>query len=754
MREAKQKCLLRASLIAMTVCGLTSTGHAQEQQSSDTSVGEIVVTAQKMEERLATVPLPVAVVQAPDLASRSQFRIQDYYLTVPGLSYTANQLGGAATISIRGLASSDFAAPTVGITVDDMPFGSSTLLGGGFLVPDLDPSDLARIEVLRGPQGTLYGASSIGGLLKYVTQDPSMRGFSGRVSAGLSGVSGGNDVGYNVGGTINIPLGEKFAVRASGFARFDPGYIDNLGYASNTPIEKDVNGTKVKGGHLSALWRPEETLSVKLNGFIQSNRIQGSPYVRFAPDTGPLQQRFLPNTGYTYRNFKAFSANITKSFGNVELVSVTGYSVTKLFDSYDVTEPTGQLTAVAFPEEPGGYTDNIDKTKTKKFTQELRVTGSIGENFDWLIGGFYTKEKTGWKQDWFATDINNNRIGRFANFDFGSTFREVAAFTNLTYRFSEKFDVQVGARQSYIRTTFFETDTGPFTSLFVTADPDTFEPGPDVLVYPDSKLTERAFTYAVSPRFKMTPDVMIYARLSSGYRPGGINSAALLTGANPTFLHDDTINYEVGVKATMLGGHLFLDGSVYRIDWNHLQIQANDEAGLSFFSNGGRARSQGVELSFQAKPAKGFSLSGWFAYNAAELAEDFPSTAPVIGAKGDRLPFSSKFSSSINADYSFPIGAATGSVGIGFSHVGKRFGNFAKKHDAPQPDDPRQIYPSYEKLDLNAGIELSGVKLAAFVNNVTNERGVVGGGYGTLISNSAFNLIQPRTYGFSISKEF
>lgn len=425
------------SATALMCSAMAGAAFAQED-SPDTSVGEIVVTAQKVEERLATVPIPVAVVQASDIADRSQYRIQDYYQTVPGLSFTANQLGGAATVAIRGLSSGDFAAPTVGITVDDMPFGSSTLLGGGFLVPDIDPSDLARIEVLRGPQGTLYGASSIGGLIKYVTQDPSTKEAAGRIAGGLSGVSGGSDVGYNVGGSLNVPVSEQFAVRASAFSRFDPGYIDNLGYVSNTPIERDVNSTKINGGHLSALWRPDETMSVKLNGFVQTSRVNGSPYVRIAADTGKLQQRFLPGTGFTNRDFYAGSSTITKEIGNATLVSVTGYSVTKLDDSYDVTEPTGPATNVAFPQQPG-YTDNRDRTTTKKFTQELRVTIPIGDNIDWLLGGFYTREKTHWLQDWWATDDNNNRIGSFVLFDFGSTFREAAAFTNVTYRFSPHY---------------------------------------------------------------------------------------------------------------------------------------------------------------------------------------------------------------------------------------------------------------------------------------------------------------------------
>lgn len=268
------------------------------------------------------------------------------------------------------------------------------------------------------------------------------------------------------------------------------------------------------------------------------------------------------------------------------------------------------------------------------------------------------------------------------------------------------------------------------------------------MVFPDTTVKERAFTYAISPRLKINPDVMVYARFSSGYRPGGVNSVGSLVGTNPTFKHDDTRNYEVGVKASVLDGKLFFDGSVYRIDWDQIQIQLTGANGLSFFDNGATARSQGVELTAQARVAKGFNLSAWISYNDAKLVEDFPANSLVAGLKGDRLPFSGKFSTSITADYSFPLGAATGTVGAAYSYVGKRLGNF-------QPTGvTRQSYASYGKVDLTAGVEIDDIKVSAFVNNVTNKRGLIGGGVGTLISVSAFNLIQPRTFGFSVSKEF
>jgi outer membrane cobalamin receptor len=141
--------------------------------AGDTSLQEVIVTAQKREQRLMDVPIPVTAISAPSLATQSQFRLEDYYSQVPGLSLTPNEFGGVPTIAIRGVTSGDFTNPTVGITVDGIAFGPSTSIGGGFSAPDLDPSDLARIEILRGPQGTLYGASSMGGLVNYVTVDPS-----------------------------------------------------------------------------------------------------------------------------------------------------------------------------------------------------------------------------------------------------------------------------------------------------------------------------------------------------------------------------------------------------------------------------------------------------------------------------------------------------------------------------------------------------------------------------------------------------
>jgi iron complex outermembrane recepter protein len=210
----------------------------------------VVVTAEKHEARLQDVPVPVTAISADGLASSNQVRLQDYYSSVPGLSIASDGFrAGIPTVAIRGITTGGYGNPTVGITIDDVPYGSSTLQGGGVYSPEIDPSDLQRVEVLRGPQGTLYGASSRGGLLKFVTLDPSTTALSGRVQSDVNTVHHGEGVGYGLRGAINIPITDSFAVRASAFGRRDVGYIDNV-LTDERGVNRDTASGRLHGYHV------------------------------------------------------------------------------------------------------------------------------------------------------------------------------------------------------------------------------------------------------------------------------------------------------------------------------------------------------------------------------------------------------------------------------------------------------------------------------------------------------------------------
>ena len=304
-------------------------------RSPSAGLQEIIVTAQKRNERLQDVPIPVTAISADTLVSNNQLRIQDYYTSIPGLNVTPVAEGSYQSLTIRGISTGVVANPTVGVTVDDVPYGTSTSNGGGGtgqIVPDVDPGDLARVEVLRGPQGTLYGASSMGGLLKFVTVDPSTDGVSGRVEADLSSVYNGVDLGYGMRGSANIPLSDTFAVRASGFTRLDPGYINNVETG-----ERGVNQAQADGGRLSALWRPSEVFSLKLSAVYQKIRGDGPPDVEetingyVGPALGDLQQYHIRGSGHYERSLQAYSATVTAKLGSAELTAISGYNVQAVF---------------------------------------------------------------------------------------------------------------------------------------------------------------------------------------------------------------------------------------------------------------------------------------------------------------------------------------------------------------------------------------------------------------------------------------
>jgi outer membrane receptor protein involved in Fe transport len=620
-----------------------------------------------------------------------------------------------------------------------VPFGASSGLVTGEEVPDIDPSDLARVEVLRGPQGTLYGASSIGGLLKFVTVDPSTAGFSGRIQAGTTEVKNGAGLGYTFRAAVNVPLSDTLAIRASAFTREDPGYIDD-------PVHHrdGVNEAHAAGTHLAALWKPSDAVSLKLSAIYQHATSSGSNEVIVQPGLGDLQQDNVPGTGGYDRTIQAYSATLTAKLGLVDLTSVTGYSFNRVYNSFDYTNvlcTAYQLCQGVFNVAGG---PNNGTSDTRKWTQEIRLSGAIGPNLEWLVGGFFNDERTAYTSDYLAADFDTGQLaGVGLAFSGPLTYKEYAGFADLTLHFTDQFDVQLGGRESQNRQTYSELQTGPYVPLFYGVD--------SPLINPPIQTKDNSFTYLVTPRFKLSPDLMVYARLASGYRPGGPNIVSV--GSVPSsFQPDKTQNYEIGLKGDVLDRVLSFDASVYYIDWKNVQLQLRDpNTGSVYFANGSRAKSQGVELALQARPLTGLKIDTWIAFNDAVLTENFPSTSTAVGLDGDRLPGSSRFSGNLAVDQDFPLtDALTAFAGVSESYVGSRLGIF---NSPPPAIPPRQYFPSYSKTDFRSGIRYASWTLNLFVNNLADKRGLIAGGLGTL-NPAAFNYIQPRTIGLSLAKTF
>lgn len=692
----------------------------------------VLVTAQKKIQPLQDVPVPVTALNAGALVARNQFRLEDYYTSVPGLSVTPGDTSGAPQLSIRGITTGGFTNPTVGIVIDDVPYGSSSYLDYGNEAPDVDPSDLASIEVLRGPQGTLYGASSIGGLIKYMTIDPSTAAASGRVEAGLSHVQNGAQLGYYASGAVNIPLSSELAIRASVFTHQDPGFVDNVETG-----QRGVNRGTTAGGRVAGLWRLSSDLSVKVSALIQEKRVDGSPDVEVGPGLGDLEQTDVIGTGWRENQIRAFSATILAKIGVLDLTSVTGYTENRDAYSYDYTPAFGSFTQSEFGV---AGTPLIDHTKTNRTTQELRLTTPSGSRVEWLLGLFFSHENSLLAENLLATNpVTGAVVTDWGDFYDPNLFTEYAGFADITVHFSRRFDVQFGGRESHDEQSLTEITTGAYDPLLLGL--------PSPVVYPETTTTENSFTYLVTPRFRLSPHYMIYVRLASGFRPGGANANAT-TSALSHFNPDKTQNYEIGTKGDFFDQRLSLDASLYYIDWKDIQLQLrNPVTHYTYFANGGSAKSEGLELAAKARPVAGLTFGGWIAWGDAVLTQNLPATSTAIGLEGAELPASSRFSANASFEDDFPLrGDLDGFFGVIESYVGSREGVFTSSMQ-------RQIYPAYAKADLRVGLRYADWTATLSVSNAFDKRGILAGGLGSL-NPAAFYYTQPRTIALTVATSF
>jgi len=717
---------------------------------------EVLVTAEKREERLQDVAVSVTVLNPDKLADNGQSRLVDYFATIPGLNLTTGSVGGGTQyLTIRGLSAGYNQNATVATVIDDIPVGASTYFNwGSFTQPDLDPSDLARIEVLKGPQGTLYGADSLGGLVKYVTADPSAAQPSGRIEiSGMDIPAGG--IGYAVRGAANMPVTDTFAIRTSGFYRRDPGYIDDL-----TSEKSDFNSVDNYGGHLAALWRPAADFSLKLSALLENSHGAASLVNSNALDQfpqGDLKYTGLPRTSDYNTGTQLYSAVVNYDVAGVSLVSLTGYSTRKIASSLDFTGCCVPYFATPyFPEASATFINQ--QWITHKFSQELRVSSSVGHWLDWRIGGFYTRETNPDSYQAFnAADIvTGSFLGQTLINRTDISFSEHATFADLVVHISEPFSIEFGGREGWHKQQQGFVQTGPGT--------ENLAGYPPPYVVPTATADESAFTYQVAPKFAISPDLMTYARVATGYRNGGTNyySNIMLRDAIPTgYAPDKTTNYELGIKGALLDHRLSFDAAAYYIDWSNFQLTVTKPVGqftASYISNAGNAKSEGLEFSLQARPTRGLTITAQGSFDHAILTQDLPVTSTAYGKAGDRLPYSARFSGGIGVNQDIRLSNDwVGFSGADVNYLGSRLYEFVTAPGPGQSPSARLGFPAYTQVNLHTGVRSGSWRLNVFVNNVSDRRAVIGlqpqaalgvtqGYYAT--------VIQPRTVGLSLSRAF
>jgi len=721
-----------ASALALAAPGLAA---AQSDAASATPIQELVVTAEKRDEKLINVPMSVTALPGEALDKLQARSFADYAALVPGLALTPDQ-PGISRLTLRGLNTGGVAS-TVSVYVDESPFGSSSgLVDAATYAADFDTFDVQRVEVLRGPQGTLYGANSEGGLIKFVTNAPQPGVLAGALELVGQNVSDGQTVG-SADGMINAPIGTQAAIRLTGFYQALPGWVDD-------PLtgQRDVNRGSKYGGRASFLLNATDDLSIRLTASSQEIRNRGTPDVdvdpvTLAPVHGDLaQERFTTEPSrFSYQNYNA-TVNWNLHWAN--LLSSTSYGRQTTFERADETTVLGPLLGVVatiFGTPPlGAYLDQ--QVNNEKFTQEVRLTSEGTQRLEWQMGGFYTHEDGLIGQSVPAFLLSSggpSGLPPLETASIASTYEEIAGFAAATYHFSPAFDLQVGGRYSHNSQSGTETTGG--------------------LLLPAAAFTtpsrENVFNYLVTPRFHLTPTTMLYARISNGYRPGGPN--VLPPNAPPgtptTYQKDTTTSYEAGVKSSLLGGRLSLDVAAFLTEWNNVQL-LEIVNNFAVNGNGGKARSDGVEWDVTLIPVHGLTVALTGAYTDAKLTTD----APAVGAvNGDRLPWIPHLETTLDGEYDFPIlDQTTAFVGATWSYVGDRESDFTGVAGG------QANVPSYDTVNLRAGLDYRRWRVQVFAKNVGDDRGIAnltppgavpGGGRGAVI-------IQPRTVGVALSAKF
>jgi len=737
-----------------------SAAQAQDAAGDQTTMSEVVVTAQKKSERLLDVPVSVAAVTGDTLVRQNLVQLRDFYNRVPGISLTG---GGteqrASNVAIRGVTTGGGTAATVAFVVDDVPLTSGAASAQSPLV-DIDPSDLQRIEVLRGPQGTLYGASSLGGLVKYVTTSPNTEAFGGRMEVGANNIAGGGQ-GYSLRGAVNVPVvKDKLAFRVSAFERRDPAYLDNI---NATAQGVDVNKNRVKGGRAVVLFKPTETFSIDASAVRQRAKFFGSPSIRVCPScgTGAFTRLvdFTPYFGDLTLNIaptkRDVSLDLYQARANVDLgfADLTAISAWNKVRSKSDLDQTNAFRFLLSPfSATGGSVSLINADRTKKFSQEVRLASTSDGPLEWLVGGYYTDEKISVDQTLIVRSAGGGAGTTAYNSVGPATLKEKAVFADATYHFTPKFDLQVGAR-------YASNDQDSRSTTTIAKPAERFF-GPTSSV-DQSKSSDDAITWLFTPSYKISPDTMAYLRVATGYRPGGPNSAGI--GSVPLSFGSDTVtSYEAGLKGVVPNLRFTYEAALFQIDWDDIQLLTTDTLSqLTYYTNGSTARSRGAEFSGRWSPVRGFVLEGAMTYLDAKLTDGLRPPAgasPIYGSKGDRLPGSAKISGSLSADYDWSVGGGfSGFVGASLAYVGGRYGDFANilpTATANEAYGPRVKLPSYTTVDLRAGVRNEDWTLVAYLKNVGDKRGVLEANTRGGTSPPTAVFLQPRTLGVSVSRSF
>ncbi len=753
------KRLTRLALLASTALAapaVMAQDAAPEAQAEITGSdpNEIIVTAQKRSENLQNVPISIQALGTQRLEALNVASFDDYAKVLPSVSFQS--FGpGQTQLSFRGITSGGDglrggSQPTAAVYLDEVPV---TTIGN---VVDLHVYDIARVEALSGPQGTLFGASSLAGTLRIIPNKPDTTGTYGRVDVQGSKVGKGG-VGGSAEAFINVPLSDRVALRVMGFYQRDAGYIDNIPgtrtYSlgdtdpttnvtiNNAALVKDnFNTAETTGGRAALKIDLDDNWTIQPSVIYQYQKTRGS--FLFDPRRGDL--RVTDYTPSFNRDAWALATlTIQGKLGNWDLTYAGGYFDRKIDNQGDYSEYS-----VAYDAFEGGYYTNfptasggfLDPTQIfhghdafTKQNHEVRIASPSGDRFRMVAGVFYQRQTDRITADYFIPGLadipNSPAVPRSGDNLFATRAyrvdRDYAAFIDGSYDLTSNLTLAAGLRTFIVKNSLigfsgFQSNTTRPDCVPVNADNrvcDNF-----------NRLTNQTGeTHRVNLTWKIDPDRLVYLTYSTGYRPGGNNRRP---NVNP-YVADTLSNYEFGFKTSWFDRKLRLNGAVFYEKWNQLQFGLSPvgSAGVTNIYNAGDARVYGAEMDFNLRLG-GLTFSGSGTYIDAALTTDFCSfdasgnpdcTLGVVAApRGTSLPVQPKFKGNMTARYDFDLGKAKAFVqGSLFHQSGTR--SYLSTLEANLLGSTR----GFQTFDFSVGAKVAGFDISAYIENAFDRRGIL-----------------------------
>lgn len=676
---------------AMAVSGGAAMGAqaaTDDAGAADQGLQEVVVTANKLTtEKVLDLPASIQAIGSGELQRIGASGIMDIAGMIPGLSI--QDLGpGDKKYVIRAINSTG--ASTTGIYYGEAVISGSNANDGGGFNSDIRLYDLDRVEVLRGPQGTLYGASSMSGTIRFIPKLPDLNSFGGYVTAEGSTTAGANGNNYNLNGELNLPvIDDKLAVRLVGWKLYDAGYVNQVrvgvGVTANDsngvpqPVKAlgyvpGANWDDVGGGRAELRYQPTENLTIDANVTSQSEHSGGSS--RWTPPgvtafnggpIPPIQGCDLCNTDVTVSpwsdNLKVYglTAAYRTSMGTVTATTnqynrTLGFAFdsTPILVSFDVPVPA----------------ETLEPQTRKLNSSEVRFASDLQAPVNFVVGVYRQYESTHWISNVITTNGLGQVDGPFSPDDsddalahpgVGHTFfgqtdarqtTQWAGFGEATWKVTDKFTLIGGLRYFTEELNGVQESTHPFGGFGASAPP-----GP---IY-DATQNFDKLTYKANASYKFSDAALVYATVSTGFRGGGLNQQSEPFEPIPAAYDPDSLtNYELGAKGILFGGRFEYQFDVYLIDWQNIQVQETTADGaFPYVGNAGTARVKGTEFELTSRPFEYFTVSLAGSYQDAYLTEgatpEMKAANPTLGLTGEEIPNVPKLQFNLGLDYTQPI---------------------------------------------------------------------------------------------------